>query len=123
MARHGLLVAVENRPVMLFKVTQALADINSGVDYVDIVRRPPHVEIFLESELEDVDAAVARIGTVDGVLSVTVCASDVGDLRQADHHHGGRRASRPGRGGRHRGGGPPQYPRRAHLRRHDSPGR
>src|SRR6185503_7783572 len=71
MARHGLLVAVENRPVMLFKVTQALADINSGVDYVDIVRRPPHVEIFLESELDDVDAAVARIGTVDGVLSVT----------------------------------------------------
>jgi predicted CoA-binding protein len=71
MARHGLLVAVENRPVMLFKVTQALAEIDCDVDYVDIVRRPPHIEIFLESELADVDAAVARIGTVDGVLSVT----------------------------------------------------
>jgi energy-converting hydrogenase B subunit Q len=70
MARYGLLVAVENRPVMLFKVTQALADINSDVDYVDIVRRPPHVEIFLESELTDVDTAVTRIRAVEGVLSV-----------------------------------------------------
>jgi energy-converting hydrogenase B subunit Q len=71
MARHGLLVVARNLPVMLFKVTQALAGINGDVDYVDIVHRPPRVEIFLESELADVDAAVTRIGTVEGVLSVT----------------------------------------------------
>jgi energy-converting hydrogenase B subunit Q len=71
MARHGLLIAVENRPVMLFKLTRALADIDSDVDYVDIVRRPPHVEIFLESELADVEDALGRIRTIEGVLSAT----------------------------------------------------
>ena len=71
MPRHGLLVAVENRPVMLFKLTRALADLNSDVDYVDIVRRPSHVEIFLESELTDVTAAVVNLREIDGVISVT----------------------------------------------------
>jgi energy-converting hydrogenase B subunit Q len=71
MPRHGLLVAVENRPVMLFKLTRALADLNSDVDYVDIVRRPSHVEIFLESELTDITAAVVGLREIEGVISVT----------------------------------------------------
>src|SRR6184192_1692371 len=70
MPRHGLLIAVENRPVMLFKLTRALADLNSDVDYVDIVRRPSHVEIFLESELTDVTAAVVNLRGIEGVISV-----------------------------------------------------
>jgi energy-converting hydrogenase B subunit Q len=71
MPRHGILVAVENRPVMLFKLTRALADLNSDVDYVDIVRRPSHVEIFLESELTDVTAALVQLREIEGVMSVT----------------------------------------------------
>ena len=71
MPRHGLLVTVENRPVMLFKLTRALADLDSDVDYVDIVRRPAHVEIFLESEIADLGAALARIREIDGVVSAS----------------------------------------------------
>ena len=81
MARHGLLVAVDNRPVMLFKVTQALADINSGVDYVDIVRRPPHVEIFLESELADVDAIGKQLKATYGNAIDAIIDAEISEGR------------------------------------------
>ena len=41
------------------------------------------------------------------------------DLRQADHHHGRRRAGRAGRDRRDLRGRPPQHPRRADLGGHD----
>jgi energy-converting hydrogenase B subunit Q len=69
MERQGLLITVDTRPAMLFKLTQALAEMNSDVDYVDIVRHPPHVEIFLESELVDLQGTLSRLRTIEGVIS------------------------------------------------------
>src|SRR3972149_4037492 len=71
MATHAISVTVEDRPGMLFKTTQVLAENAADIRYVDILHRPTHTEIFFECELPDaIDPVIDRLRTLDGVRSV-----------------------------------------------------
>jgi energy-converting hydrogenase B subunit Q len=70
MATHALLVTVEDRPGMLFKVTEALADAAGDIRYVDLLHLQNETEIFLECELPGaIEPILERLQSVAGVRS------------------------------------------------------
>src|ERR1700730_1832022 len=70
MATHALLVTVQDRPGMLFKITQVLAERQADIRYVDLLHGPAATEIFLECELPDaLGPTLDRIRALDGVTS------------------------------------------------------
>src|SRR4051812_22475729 len=72
MATRAISVTVEDRPGMLFKTTQVLAENAADIRYVDILHRPAHTEIFFECELPHaIEPLIERLRTVDGVRNVT----------------------------------------------------
>src|SRR3984893_9544111 len=70
MATHALLVTVQDRPGMLFKITQVLAEPQADIRYVDLLHGPAGTEIFFECELSDaLRPTLERIRALDGVTS------------------------------------------------------
>jgi energy-converting hydrogenase B subunit Q len=70
MATHALLVTVEDRPGMLFKITEAVAAASGDIRYVDLLHLQKETEIFFECELPGpVDAILERLQSVAGVRS------------------------------------------------------
>ena len=69
MPTHALLVTVEDRPGMLFRITQVLAEHEADIRYVDLLHGPAGTEIFLECELGDTLGPLERIRALDGVTS------------------------------------------------------
>jgi energy-converting hydrogenase B subunit Q len=68
---HAFSVTVEDRPGMLFGITQALARHNTDIRYVDMLHRPGCTEIFFECDLAvPLDEALAGVRAVAGVLAV-----------------------------------------------------
>ncbi len=70
MAIRALLVTVEDRPGMLFKVTEVLAAQQADIRYVDLLHAHKSTEIFLECELSaPIESTLDRIRAIDGVTS------------------------------------------------------
>jgi energy-converting hydrogenase B subunit Q len=64
-------VIVEDRPGMLFRITQALAEHHADVRYVDILHQRAHTEIFFECELAvPLDRVLPDVRAIDGVAAV-----------------------------------------------------
>jgi energy-converting hydrogenase B subunit Q len=71
MTTRALSVTIQDRPGMLFQITQVLAEGAADIRYVDILHRPQHSEIFFECELPGaLDPVLARLRAIDGVISV-----------------------------------------------------
>jgi energy-converting hydrogenase B subunit Q len=76
MANHAISVTVEDRPGMLFKTTQVLAENAADIRYVDIIHRSAQTEIFFECELPNaVEPVIERLRTVSGVRQVSSAPS------------------------------------------------
>jgi len=70
MAMHALLVTVDDRSGMLFRVAEALAAGSGDIRYVDLLHLQNETEIFLECELPGpIDAILERLQAVPGVRS------------------------------------------------------
>ena len=71
MSIRAFSVTVEDRPGMLFGITQALARHGADIRYVDILHRPAHTDIFFECELAiPLEEAFASVRAVSGVIAV-----------------------------------------------------
>jgi energy-converting hydrogenase B subunit Q len=71
MPTHAFSVTVEDRPGMLFGITQALARHNADIRYVDILHRPGHTEIFFECDLTvPLDEALGGVRAAAGVIAI-----------------------------------------------------
>jgi energy-converting hydrogenase B subunit Q len=67
----GLSATVEDRPGMLFRITQVLAASGADIRYVDIFHRGVRTEIFFECEItRAIDPVLDELRTVEGVVSV-----------------------------------------------------
>jgi len=76
MATHALLVTVEDRPGMLFKVTEAVAAGAGDIRYVDLLHWQQETEIFFECELPGaVEPILERLQGVAGVRSAITAPS------------------------------------------------
>ena len=76
MATQALLVIVEDRPGMLFRITEVLAEHQADIRYVDLLHGPGGTEIFFECELaEPLDPAIERIRALGGVKSAASAPS------------------------------------------------
>jgi energy-converting hydrogenase B subunit Q len=76
MATHALLVTVEDRPGMLFRVAEAVAAGNGDIRYVDLLHQPQETEIFFECELPGpIEPILARLQSVAGVRSAIAAPS------------------------------------------------
>src|SRR3954466_2072543 len=76
MATHALLVTVEDRPGMLFKVTEAVAAGAGDIRYVDLLHLQHETEIFFECELPGaVEPILERLQAVAGVRSAITAPS------------------------------------------------
>ena len=76
MTTHALLVTVEDRPGMLFKVTEALAAAAGDIRYVDLLHLQNETEIFLECELPGaVEPILEQLRAVGGVRSAIAAPS------------------------------------------------
>jgi energy-converting hydrogenase B subunit Q len=76
MATHALLVTVEDRPGMLFRVTEALAGASGDIRYVDLLHQQDETEIFLECELPGgAEPMLERLQAVPGVRSAIAAPS------------------------------------------------
>src|SRR5499433_3246378 len=76
MATHALLVTVEDRPGMLFKVTEALAAAAGDIRYVDLLHLQHETEIFFECELPGaIEPILERLQAVAGVRSAIAAPS------------------------------------------------
>jgi energy-converting hydrogenase B subunit Q len=76
MAHHAISVTVEDRPGMLFKLTQVLTESAADIRDVDILHRPAQTEIFFECVLSGtVEPVLERLRTIDGVRSVVSAPS------------------------------------------------
>ena len=70
MALHALLVTVEDRPGMLFRVTEALSAAAGDIRYVDLLHLQHETEIFFECELPGtIEPILERLQAVAGVRS------------------------------------------------------
>jgi energy-converting hydrogenase B subunit Q len=73
MAMHALSITVDDRPGMLFEVTQALTESAADIRDVAILHHPSHAELFFECELPSTpDPLLGRLRTLDGVRTVTL---------------------------------------------------
>ena len=73
---HALSVTVEDRPGMLFRVTEVLTDNAADIRDVDILHRSTGTELFFECELPGpVDAVLERLQRVAGVRSASSAPS------------------------------------------------
>jgi energy-converting hydrogenase B subunit Q len=71
MPTHALSVTTTDRPGMLFRITQVLAEHAADIRYVDIQHRRHQSEIFFECELPGaLDPVLDRLRTIDGVTAV-----------------------------------------------------
>jgi energy-converting hydrogenase B subunit Q len=71
MTMQAISVTVEDRPGMLFRITQVLAERGADIRYVDILHRAVRTEIFFECALTGpVDPILEGLRTIDGVLAV-----------------------------------------------------
>jgi energy-converting hydrogenase B subunit Q len=69
MALYGLSATVEDRPGMLFRITQVLAERGADIRYVDILHRAPRTEIFFECELDTpIEPVLEALGSVEGLV-------------------------------------------------------
>ena len=76
MATHALLVTVDDRPGMLFRVTEALTAGAGDIRYVDLLHLQNETEIFLECELPGpIEAMLTRLQAVAGVRSAITAPS------------------------------------------------
>ena len=76
MPNYGLSVTVEDRPGMLFKLTQVLAVRSGDIRYVDIFHRGAETEIFFECELAGaIEPVIERLRVVEGVVAVALAPS------------------------------------------------
>jgi energy-converting hydrogenase B subunit Q len=76
MATHALLVTVEDRPGMLFKVTEAVAAGSGDIRYVDLLHLQQETEIFFECELPGaVEPILEQLQAVAGVRSAITAPS------------------------------------------------
>jgi energy-converting hydrogenase B subunit Q len=72
MSMRALSVTVEDRPGMLFRLTEALAERNADIKYVDILHRPVHTEVFFECEVPGpIEPLLDRLRAIQGVLAAT----------------------------------------------------
>jgi len=70
MTMHALLVTVEDRPGMLFKVTEAIAAAAGDIRYVDLLHLQDETEIFLECQMPGpIEPILERLQSVPGVRS------------------------------------------------------
>src|SRR5262245_60762189 len=73
MATHALSITVDDRPGMLFEVTQALTARAADIRHVAILRHPSHAELLFECELPSAaDPLLGRLRALDGVRTVTL---------------------------------------------------
>src|SRR5262245_51895649 len=73
MATHALSIFVDDRPGMLFKVTQVLTESDADIRDVAILPHPSHADLFFECGLPSApDALLGRLRTLDGVRTVTL---------------------------------------------------
>ena len=71
MTMHALSATVEDRPGMLFRITQVLAERDADIRYVDILHRAVQTEIFFECELASpIEPVLEELRTLDGVIAV-----------------------------------------------------
>jgi energy-converting hydrogenase B subunit Q len=71
MLTRGLSAIVEDRPGMLFRITQVLAERHVDIRYVDILHRAAQTEIFFECvTAEDIEPVLLELRALDGVTSV-----------------------------------------------------
>jgi len=71
MPTHALSVTITDRPGMLFRITQVLAESSADIRYVDIQHRRHQAEIFFECELPGaLDPVLERLKGIDGVTAV-----------------------------------------------------
>ena len=76
MAAHALLVTVEDRPGMLFRVAEAVAAGDGDIRYVDLLHQPHETEIFFECELPgSIEPILSRLQAVAGVRSAIAAPS------------------------------------------------
>jgi energy-converting hydrogenase B subunit Q len=76
MANHAISVTVEERPGMLFRTTQVLAEGSADIRYVDILHRGAETEIFFDCDLPSpVEPVIERLRTVEGVRHVVSAPS------------------------------------------------
>lgn len=76
MATHALLVTIEDRPGMLFKITQILAEHQADIRYVELLHGPTATELFLECELPGpLEPTLERIRALEGVTSIDAAPS------------------------------------------------
>ena len=76
MASHAFSVRVEDRPGMLFRLTQVLAESGADIRYVDILHRPAQTEIFFECDLPSaVEPVIEHLRTIGGVRHVSSAPS------------------------------------------------
>jgi energy-converting hydrogenase B subunit Q len=73
---HALSIRVEDRPGMLFRVTQVLSDGAVDIRDVDILHHPTGTELFFECDLAGpIDPVIERLQRVEGVRSVASAPS------------------------------------------------
>jgi energy-converting hydrogenase B subunit Q len=71
MATFALSVAGNDRPGMLFQVTQVLTESGADIRDVAVLHHPTHAELFFECELPDsAEPVLQRLRAVDGVHAV-----------------------------------------------------
>ena len=120
MATFALSIAGDDRPGMLFQVTQVLTESGADIRDVAILHHPTHAELFFECELpSSSDPVLDRLRAMDGIRAVSSAPSMsaifgkriiiIGGERRWDRWRWGDRGSRS-----------PQHSRRTDLGRHDS---
>ena len=97
--RIGLQIRTATGPGVLHQLTGVIAQQRGDISSVAIASQSAaedrvYLEIDLPGRAEDLVAALEVLDVVRGVEVVDTLKHD---LRQADHHHGRRRAGRPGR--------------------------
>jgi energy-converting hydrogenase B subunit Q len=73
MATHALSITVDDRPGMLFKVTQALTESAADIRDVAILHHPAYAELFFECELPSApDHLLERLRALEGIRTVAL---------------------------------------------------
>ena len=76
MATHALSVTVNDRPGMLFEITQVLAASAADIRDVAILHHPESAELFFECEVPGpIDHVIERLRAVTGIRAVTSAPS------------------------------------------------
>src|SRR5262245_4164845 len=72
MPTHAFSVTAQDRPGILYRLTQVLAEGGADIRYVDILRHRAETEFFFECEVDgSADPIVERLRGVDGATAVS----------------------------------------------------